>query len=96
MLRDLADQRDVFLFISLLFLTLIQRGRRSTRTICQGELIVNNIGNLSPICEAPDREQPFDTSLSIRCLWGKRGKMEAKTENLLSPTPLGRPDTQAI
>ena len=27
MLRDLADQRDVFSFISLLFLTLIQRAR---------------------------------------------------------------------
>ena len=26
MRRDLADQRDVFSFISLLFLTLIQRG----------------------------------------------------------------------
>ena len=35
-------------------------------------------------------------SLSIRrCFWGERGKMEAKKgESCLSPTPLGRPDTQ--
>ena len=33
-------------------------------------------------------------SLSIRRFWGKRGKMEAK--NLLSPIPLGRPDTQVV
>ena len=36
-------------------------GRRSTWTICQGELIVYNIGNLSPIYEASDK-QPFDMS----------------------------------
>ena len=38
-------------------------------------------------------------SLSIRRFWGKRGKMEARKgyiKNLLSPIPLGRPDTQAI
>ena len=41
-------------------------------------------------------------SLSIRRFWGKRGKMEAKKgescsliKNLVSPIPLGRPDTQA-
>ena len=33
-------------------------------------------------------------SLSVRRFWGKKGKMGAK--NLLSPSPLGRPDTQAI
>ena len=36
-------------------------------------------------------------SLSIRRFWGKRGRMEAKKGEsyLLSPCPLGRPDTQA-
>ena len=36
-------------------------------------------------------------SLSIRRFWGKRGRMEAKKGEgyLLSPSPLGRPDTQA-
>ena len=42
------------------------------------------------------------SSLSIRHFWGERGKMEGKKgesspiKNLLSPSPLGRPDTQAI
>ena len=33
MLRDLADQRDVFLFILMLFLTLIQHARRRFRQL---------------------------------------------------------------
>ena len=43
------------------------------------------------------RTRKFTPSLSIRRFRGKRGKMEAKKgeKNLLSPIPLGRPDTQA-
>ena len=43
------------------------------------------------------RTRKFIPSLSVRRFWGKRGKMEAKKgeKNLLSPIPLGRPDTQA-
>ena len=33
MLSDLADQKDVFLFISMLFLTFIQRARRRCRRL---------------------------------------------------------------
>ena len=34
-------------------------------------------------------------SLSIRRFWGKGERWKRKRENLLSPSPLGRPDTQA-
>ena len=34
-------------------------------------------------------------SLSIRRFWGKGERLKRKRENVLSPSPLGRPDTQA-
>ena len=71
MLRDLADQRDVFLFISMLFLTLIQRARQRCRQLVppkflsQRELFPDLSSRPSPMSVYWQAALVFHLSLAI-------------------------------
>ena len=53
---------------------------------CSRKIAPLRVNSLAPLCVS---------SLSIRRFWGKGEKWKRKRKNLLSPNPVGRPDTQA-
>ena len=65
-------------------------GSKSYKGTIWRQIRISRSGGRQKICQI--------VSLSIRRVWGKgeKWKLKSKIENLLSPNPVGRPDTQAI